>query len=294
MSSLINAIDIFDRRVVRRHRARAAAGLAGHDFLFTEVADRLGDRLEDIDRRFPTALDLGCHSGEIGRSLAGRGGIETLIACDLAPEMAALAASGLAVAADEEFLPFAPAGFDAVVSGLSLHWVNDLPGALLQIRSVLKPDGLFLAAMLGGTTLTELRTVLTEAELEISGGMAPRVSPVADVRDAGTLLQRAGFALPVVDADTIDVTYADAFALMRDLRGMGESNAVRERAGHFSRRDVLFRAAQLYHERYALADGRIPATFQVIWLTGWAPAPEQPRPARRGSGQMHLGDALKN
>ena len=281
----------FDRRLVRLHRERAAQLLAGHDFLFRAVAERLLDRLDDTTRRFPAALDLGCHAGELGRALNGRGGVERLVEADLSPAMARRA-GGLAVALDEEALPFAQASFDLILSSLSLHWVNDLPGALIQARRALKPDGLLLAAMLGGETLRELRACLLEAELEIEGGAGPRVSPFADLRDVGGLLQRAGFALPVVDRDDITVTYPEALALMRDLRGMGETNAVRSRRQSFTRRATLLRAAALYAERFARPDGRIPATFQVIYLTGWAPHESQQRALRPGSAKARLADAL--
>ena len=213
------------------------------------------------------------------------------MAADLSPALASRAGAP-AIAADEELLPFAPASLDLVVSNLSLHWVNDLPGALLQIRKALKPDGFFCAAMLGGETLVELRHCLIEAEQSVSGGMSPRVSPFADVRDAGALLQRAGFALPVVDSDVITVTYTDAFALMRDLRGMGETNAVLARRRVPASRALLFEAARLYAERFTEPDGRIPATFQVLHLAAWAPHESQQQPLRPGSGQVPLGDAL--
>lgn len=283
---------VFDRALVRRRRDRAAAGFAEHAFLFEEVADRLADRLEDVMRGFPVALDLGCHDGAMRRALAGRKGIETLVSCDLSPAFARRA-GGLAVAADEEFLPFAPGSLDLVVSNLSLHWVNDLPGALLQVRRALKPDGFFCAAMLGGQTLFELRRALMEAEAAVSGGVSPRVSPFAEVRDAGGLLQRAGFALPVVDSDTITVTYADAFGLMRDLRGMGETNAVLARRSVPARRAFLFEAARRYAELFAEPDGRIPVTFQVLYLAGWSPHESQQQPLEPGTGEMHLGEALK-
>ena len=286
-------IAVFDRRVVRRHRDRAARGLSAHDFLFCEVAERLAERLDDVTRRFPLALDLGCHTGELGRRLAGRGGIEQLVQGDLSPEMAARAGL-LALAADEESLPFAEASFDLVMSNLALHWVNDLPGALIQIRRALKPDGLFLAAMIGGASLVELRDSLLAAELEQEGGAGPRVSPFADVPDAGALLQRAGFALPVVDSDRITVTYPHALALMADLRGMGESNALTDRRRRFTRRATLYAAATAYGERYADTEGRIRASFEILYLTAWAPHDSQPRPATRGSGRIDLGAALKD
>jgi SAM-dependent methyltransferase len=196
------------------------------------------------------------------------------------------------VTADEEALPFAPDSFDAVLSNLSLHWVNDLPGALAQIRRILRPDGLLLASLLGGRTLEELRLCLLEAESEVAGGASPRVSPSMETRDAGALLQRAGFALPVADADLIDVSYPDALALMRDLRGMGETNATAGRTRRFTRREVVLRAAAIYARRFARPDGRIRASFEIVTLTGWAPAPSQPQPLRPGSAAARLADAL--
>jgi len=287
-------MNVFDRAAVRRHRERAAAGFGGHDFLIGEVGERLADRLDDVTRRFPRALDLGCHGGQMGRLLRGRGGIETLFQCDLSPQMAGMArrAGSLCLAASEEFLPFAGAYFDLVLSCLSLHWVNDLPGALVQVRRALKPDGLFLAAMLGGETLKELRAVLAGSEIAEEGGLSPRVSPFADVRDAGNLLGRAGFALPVVDVDTVVVSYADPLELMTDLRGMGETNAVTERRKGLSRRATLMNAAARYRDQFAGADGRIPATFQVIYLTAWAPHPSQQKPLAPDSARARISDAL--
>ncbi len=285
---------VFDRSAVRAHRRRAAAQFGDHDFLFRELALRLVDRLADISRVFPVALDLGARGGVMAETLHGEGvgqarGIATLIA---AAPVRAFARAPLGMVADEEMLPIAPASCDLVLSNLSLHWVNDLPGALLQIRRSLKPDGLFLAAMLGGETLPELRSALAEAEEAVEGGVSPRVSPFADVRDLGGLLQRAGFALPVTDADTIRVTYADAFGLFRDLRGMGETNAVIERRRTGLRRATLLRAAEIYQARFAGPDGRIPATFQVVTLTGWAPHESQQKPLRPGSAKTRLADAL--
>jgi SAM-dependent methyltransferase len=288
------SLKIFDRLVVRRHRERAARAIDRHDFLIREVTDRLLDRLEDIRRRFPLALDLGCHHGAVAAQLAGRGGIETLFQADLSPAMARLAADqgGPALVADEEALPFAEASLDLVASVLSLHWVNDLPGTLLQIRRVLKPDGLLLAAMIGGESLRELRNALMQAEMEIEDGVSPRVSPFADVRDLGGLLQRAGFALPVVDVDTITVTYSSALALMRDLRGMGETGADRNRRRGMSRRATLLRAAAIYEENFADGEGRVPASFDILYLTGWAPDATQPRPLAPGSAKTRLARAL--
>ena len=287
-------VTVFDRAQVRRQRDRAALRLAEHDFLFQEVAERVSDRLLDMARTFPMALDLGCHGGELSRVLKERGGIETLVRSDLSPLMAAKAGagSGLALAADEEFLPFAPQSFDLVISNLSLHWVNDLPGALLQIRHCLKEDGLFVVAMLGGETLWELRQCLMEAEMEETGGARPRVSPFADLRDLGGLLQRAGFSLPVVDSDEITVTYGDVMRLFADLRGMGEGNAVMARAKGFTRRSTLFRAMALYEQRFKDESGRLPASFQIMTMTAWRPHVSQQKPLAPGSGRVNLAEAL--
>ncbi len=261
----------FDRRAVRRHRDRAAPGLGAHDFLFAEAAERLADRLDDITRRFPLALDLGCHDGVLARALRGRGGIERLVQMDLSPAMARRAARfGPALAGDEERLPFAPRSFDAVLSCLSLHWVNDLPGALIQARLALKPDGLFLAAMLGGGSLGELRRALIEAESDLPGGASARVSPFAELRDAAGLLQRAGFVLPVADMDALTVTYASPMDLLQDLRAMGEANALSVRPRRFTRRSVLAEAAARYAAE--AREGRISASFRILFLTAWAPA----------------------
>ena len=286
---------VFNRQTVRRHRERAAASLAAHDFLFRDGAERLADRLADVKRTFPLALDLGCHTGQLARALKGRGGIATLVQCDLSPKMAAAASDATAmpaVAGDEEALPFAAGVFDLVVSNLSLHWVNDLPGALIQIRRTLKPDGLFLGTVFGGDTMKELRRALAEAEIAEEDGLSPRVSPFADVRDAGGLLQRAGFALPVADADTVTVSYAEPMKLMADLRGMGESNAVLLSRKGFTRRRTLAAAAKRYRELYAGADGRVPASFQIVTLTGWAPDPSQQKALKPGSATGRLAQAL--
>lgn len=289
-----DAMTVFDRRLVRRHRDRAAADLAAHDFLFREAAERLADRLDDVTRKFPRALDLGCHGGEVAAALGRRGGVEILVQCDLSPAMARRAAANgkPTLTADEELLPFAPHSFDLIISNLTLHWVNDLPGCLLQIRECLKPDGLLLAAMLGGDTLAELRQALIQAEVAETGGAAPRVSPFADVRDAGGLLQRAGFALPVVDADRLMVTYRDALGLMRDLRGMGEANAVAARTRRFARRALFARIEHLYHRPLREPEGNLQATFHIITMTAWAPHASQQQAQAPGSARTRLADAL--
>jgi SAM-dependent methyltransferase len=265
-----NPMTLFDARALRRHRARAAAAGGAADFLIAEAAEQLADRLADVKRRFPVALDLGCRDGLLARLLAGRGGIEFLVAADPAVEFARQAPAPNLVC-DAEALPFGSHVFDLVLSNLLLHWTNDLPGALLQLRHCLKPGGLLLASLFGGETLGELGAVLMEAELEEEGGFSPRVSPFADLRDLGGLLQRAGFREPVADGDRIEVTYADAQALMRDLRLMGESNALIERRRGMTRRATLARACELYRRRHPAPDGRIAARFQIMTLTAWAP-----------------------
>lgn len=294
IAPMSDALRIFDRSLLRKRRDRAAADFVGHDFLVREVAERLADRLDDVTRRFPLALDLGCHTGEMADTLGRRGGIETLVQCDLSPAMARkAAASGRpTLAADEEWLPFADDSFDLVISNLSLHWVNDLPGTMVQIRRVLKPDGLFLAAMLGGETLRELRQALAEAEIAEENGLSPRVSPFADVRDLGGLLQRAGFSLPVVDADGVPVNYGDPMRLMADLRGMGETNAVAEQRKTLTRRATLLSALNRYRQLFAGPDGRVPATFQVLTMTAWKPHPSQQQPLAPGSAATSLAEAL--
>jgi NADH dehydrogenase [ubiquinone] 1 alpha subcomplex assembly factor 5 len=282
---------IFDRRMLRRRRERAAPGFDAVDFLVREVALRLAERLNDVRRRFPLALELGCHTGQLAAALGVAAPVERLVQADLASAMVRRA-SGTRVVADEELLPFGAGRFDLVLSCFSLHWVNDLPGALAQIAHALKPDGLFLAALAGGTTLVELREALLRAELELEGGGALRVSPFVEVRDAGGLLQRAGLALPIADVETIRVTYDDPLKLISEVRRMGEANALVGEHRRPLRRGTLLRACEIYRELFGDAAGRVPATFQILMLSGWKPAPDQPQPLRRGSGQVNLARAL--
>ncbi len=284
----------FDRRLLCRRRDRRAAAFAGFDFLFREVAERLADRLDDIRRRFPLALEIGCRGPRLSEALGTRGGVETLVACDLSERFAVQAQGGqrLPLVADAEALPFAPASFDLVLSCLDFHWVNDLPGCLAQIKTLLKPDGLLLAAFYGGGTLAELRACLLEAETATRGGSGARIAPFAELRDAAGLLQRAGFALPVADLDHIEVSYPDAFRLLDDLRGMAESNVLRARPRKGLDRATLLRCAELYREAHGRPDGKIPASFEVIFLTGWAPSAEQPKALAPGSATARLADAL--
>jgi SAM-dependent methyltransferase len=284
---------LFDRALHRRRLARAAPGYARAAFLKVRAAEDLVQRLEAVMRDFPVALDLGARDGGFARALAASDAaakVGLLIEADLAPRMLA-GRAGARVALDEEWLPFAPASLDLVVSALALHWTNDFIGALIQIRQALKPDGLFLAAILGGATLTELRAALTDAELELSGGAGPRVSPFADAFDAAALLQRAGFALPVADVDRVTVRYDHLFAIIADLRAMAETSVLIEGRRPLTRA-VIARAAALYAERHAGPDGRIAATFEILTLTGWAPAASQPQPLRPGSATTRLADAL--
>lgn len=282
---------IFDRDLLLRRRNRHAEAAEAHDFLLARVADDLAERLSLIKRRFPLAANIGAHHGLLSRRLAGAGGIERTV--DVERSLRLLrSCQGLRVAADEEALPFADASLDLVVSGLALHLVNDLPGALVQIKRALKPDGLLLAALLGGTTLTELRQSWLAAEAEVTGGASPRVAPFADVRDLGALAQRAGFALPVVDSEVVTVTYASPLALMQEIRAMGASNMLTARRRRPVTRRLLMRAAEIYAERFGIAGGRVPATFEILTLTAWAPDESQQKPLRPGSAQARLADAL--
>jgi NADH dehydrogenase [ubiquinone] 1 alpha subcomplex assembly factor 5 len=289
-SSIAPEAALFDRRAWRTHRNRAASDAVG--FLHDEIGERLLDRLDLVNRDFSDVLDLGARDGSLAGRLAQRPGTTGVVLAEPAIRFLALA-DGARVAADPELVPFRDASFDLIVSNLLLHWAGDLPGALVQLRRALKPDGLLLAAMLGGQTLVELRTALFEAELEQEGGVSPRVSPAIELGDAAALLQRAGYALPVADSETITATYPDALALMRDLRLMGETNALNARRRTFLRRATLARAALIYAERFAEADGLIPATFEVLYLCGWAPHPSQPKPLPRGSATARLADALR-
>ncbi len=279
---------VFDRALLRRRRRRAQA-LGAATFLIDRAAADLAERLSAVLRRFALAADLGSPTGAVRRELGAM--VDTLIAVVAACEDAP-AQDGPRVVADEEALPFADASLDLVVSALALQSVNDLPGTLVQVRRALKPDGYFLAALLGGDSLTELRQSFAAAEAELEGGVSPRVGPFVDTRDAGALLQRAGFALPVTDVDRVTVRYASPFGLMADLRRMGATNPLVERRRTPLRRATLMRMAETYAARFADPDGRVRASFDIVWLSGWAPHPSQPQPLRPGSAQVRLADAL--
>jgi SAM-dependent methyltransferase len=286
---------IFDRMLLRARRQRGLRS-GPETFLLDQVADELAHRLRLVLRKFGVAVDLGTPAAAVRTAVMRDGAVGAMIAID--PMIAAMPASGggtaasLRVAADEEALPFGDGTLDLVVSGLCLQAVNDLPGVLVQIRRALKPDGLFLAALLGGDTLTELRQSFAEAESELDGGVSPRVAPFADVREMGALLQRAGFALPVADVDRITVRYASPFRLLRDLRCMGAANPLVERRRVPLRRATLVRAMEVYAERFADPDGKVRASFDVVWLSGWSPHESQQQPLRPGSAKQRLADAL--
>lgn len=277
----------FEPRLVRARKRRAAAGFREAAFLHQRVAADLADRLEAIPRPFPRAIALGgggLLSEEVRQRpiLAER--IGDIIEADIV---------GSAVVVDPEALPFADASFDLIVSPLVLHTVNDVPGALIQLRRTLKPDGLLLASLFGGDTLTELRTSLLTAEAELTGGAGARVSPFADLQDLAALLQRAGFALPAADRDVVTVRYADPMRLLADLRAMGETAALTQRHPRALSRRVLARAFEVYRERFSDADGRIRATFEILTATGWAPHESQQKPLKPGSAKARLADVLK-
>ncbi len=297
LGPIMTDIYIFDRKSVNQHHSRARELVDNHDFLFREIADRLGDRLMDIARDFPKALDLGSNHTILKETLGTRGGIQDFtVAKFLSGEHPKLPKKDTPPSNDveivSEIMPSVPQSYDLIISNLCLHWINDLPGILLQAHQSLKADGLFLASMIGGESLKELRACFMEAEMEIEGGVSPRVSPLIDVKDAGALLQRAGFALPVSDFDRIEVSYVNAFDLMKELRGMGETNAIHNRRKSFTRRETLLKAAELYQEKFSDSEGRINATFDVVYLAGWAPHTSQQKPLRPGSAVERLSDFL--
>jgi SAM-dependent methyltransferase len=280
---------LFDRALLRQRRTRAAR-LGAATFLIDHVATELAERLSVVTRRFEIGADIGSPTAAVQRALLSSARVDTLIG--VAPLDPLGRDGGPTIRADEEALPFKDGALDLVVSALCLQFINDLPGTLLQIRRALKPNGLFLAALLGANTLNELRWAFAAAETEIEGGLSTRVAPFADVRALGALLQRASFALPVVDLETLTVRYDSAFALMQDLRRMGATNVLIERRRTPLKRATLMRVAALYAERFADPDRRVRATFEVVWLSGWAPHASQQQPLRPGSARARLADAL--
>ena len=291
-------MNIFNRKAKRLQKDRAALlpNTDDYDYLKDEAARRIVDRLSDVSRHFPLVLDLGCGKGHTAKALT-KAHVTSLVQCDLSEEMLKISFTHPDIptkklTVDEEFLPFAENTFDAVLSNLSLHWVNDLPGVFQQVKSCLKDDGMFLMGLLGGETLFELRCSLQLAELEVEGGFGPHISPFTEMTDIGNIASRTGFNLITVDYDEIIVNYPSIYELMGDLRGMGENNA------SWSRKNVLQRrttevASRIYREMYGDSNGNIPATFQVLYLIGWKPSDKQAKPAERGSGTFSLKDIDK-
>ena len=277
----------YDRRRLRARSLRLAAQPCADPFLRRAIEASLVERIGMVRRDFKRVLVLGRQDGALAEALAGLPGVKEVVALDVVPGRGPLAVVG-----DEEILPFRDGAFDAIVSALSLHWVNDLVGLLVQARRCLVPDGLLLAGFPGGDSLKELRYALTQAELEIRGGMEPRVMPMIDVRDAGGLLQRAGFALPVADVERLPVRYGSPLGLFADLRAMGETNHLRGSGRTALRRDVFARAVAIYAKDFSDPDGRVRAAFDLVYLTAWAPAPSQPKPLRPGSGQVSMAKAV--
>ena len=284
--------ELFDRPLLRQRRRRCLAkAVPGSDFLLKTVAADLSDRLSMVNRTFETALDLGGLSGHVHEAITASGKATNVLRADLflcdpnlpPPDFVA----------DDAVPPLRTQSLDLIVSALSLQFVSDLPGSLVQLRNALRPDGLFLAALPGAGTLSELRESLTQAELELNGGAAARVLPFADTRDLGSLMQRAGFALPVTDLDRLTVRYDTMFDLMADLRAMGATSILKDRSRKPLPRRVFLRAAEIYAERFSDPDGRIRATFAMVTLSGWAPDASQQKPLRPGSAKNRLADALK-
>lgn len=282
---------LFDRRLLRARRDRFAAEIGAHEALLAYVADEITERVAIMLRHFPLALDLGAYRGLLGRKIAALPSVGDVIYAESAFALAALCPRP-ALVCDEDLLPLKNASLNLVVSGLALHRVNDLPGALIQIRRALAPDGLFMAALLGTRSLHELRQALIEAEAEAQGGASPRIAPFADVREYGALLQRAGFALPVADTETLTLAYDSPRALMAEIRALGGGNVLMARSKAPLPRHMLARAEALYRERHSRPDGKVTASFEIVYLSGWAPHASQQQPLKPGSAAARLADAL--
>ncbi|MDI7775336.1 methyltransferase domain-containing protein [Asticcacaulis sp. EMRT-3] len=290
-----SATRLFDRALLAHRLDRAAKDFAQAQFLKDRVCEDMLDTLAAINRDFPLALDIGARGGVFAQALANSpvaSKVGLLIEADLSQAMTAQGRGAARLVMDEEALPFGDDSLNLIVSGLALHSVNDLPGALVQILRALKPDGLFIGALFGGETLTELRACLMEAEIELRGGYGPRIAPFAECPDLIDLLKRIGFAMPVVDSDRVSVSYEHPLRLMNDLKRMGESNVLIERPRTGLNRAILLRGSELYFARFADDEGRITATFEIITLSGWKPHESQQKPLRPGSAKMRLADAL--
>ncbi len=294
---------IFNHQAWIAQRNRAAETFGAFEFLKKLAAERLAERLQIVRRDFIDILDFGCHTGQVGRALEEVLNPKAPYHLTISDHSASFLDSATqfmpanakvveSVLCEGEYLPVTPQSCDLVLSALYLHWMNDLPGLLAQMRLALRPDGLTCVNLLGGRSLQELRACLSEAESEILGGVSPRCMPMADIRDMGELLQRAGFALPVADSELLTITYPDMFKLMADIRGMGEQNALFGRLPHFTRRQVFMRAAEIYDNRFTNQDGQITASIELITLTGWAPDSSQPRPLARGSANTSFDEAF--
>lgn len=281
-----NDVLVFDRDRIAHNRRRASKNFSNHDFLYQWSRDQLSDRLNDINRTFGRALHIGSRC-----SVDQHAKIDQSYVLDMTFPHSDRASTPY-ICGNEEFLPVKPRSLDLIISNLNLHSVNDLPGTLVQIQMALKNDGLFLVSLFGGETLFELRSALTQAETDIYGGASPRVFPFADKPQTGELLQRANFALPVIDSDIITVTYDNIFKLLHDIRGMGESNSILARNKRFESKALFMRAAEIYHDQFSEDDGRIVASFEIIFLLGWAPDESQQKPLRPGSAKQSLADAL--
>ena len=289
---------LFDRARIANNRDRASQNFEEYAFLKVKESTQLLERLQDSPRTFHCALDLWAHTGQASQVLKSSGLVGDVTALEPSERMReTLGSKNIpAMAWNDDLLPFEPDQFDLAVSVLGLHWANDLPGLLQEIRRVLKPDGLFQACLFGGGTLNELRSALIEAETEMTGGISPRLSPLPGLQDMAGLLQRAGFALPVADIERVTVRYSHPMKLLQDLKGMGEQAAFLKRDGQERRplsRRILARMSDIYADRFSDPDGKVRASFEIIWLSGWAPAANQPKPLRPGSGKFSLADAVK-
>jgi NADH dehydrogenase [ubiquinone] 1 alpha subcomplex assembly factor 5 len=274
---------IFDRQAVKAHLLRAEKNWERHDFIWKRTAAALQDRLLDVKRDFPHALELGVTPMVLTSEICAAKKIASLTTC------APLYGWGVDMVCDEEALPFEPQRFDLIVSNNHLHWVNDLPGALIQMKRALKPDGLLVFSMIGGETLHELRHAIAQAESEVTGGISPRVSPFAGLQDMAALMQRAQFALPVVDNELVTITYKDLTSMLHELRGMGQGNAVVQR--HKKILPKSFWPTVAHH--YPSENGRLPASVEILYGHGWSPDASQPQALQRGSGVVRLADILE-
>ena len=289
---------LFDRARIAKNRYRASQNFEEYAFLKVKESTQLLERLQDSPRTFQHAVDLWAHTGQASQVLKTSGLVDAVTALEPSERMReTLGSENIpAMAWNDDVLPFEPDQFDLAVSVLGLHWANELPGTLQEIRGVLKPDGVFQACLFGGGTLNELRSALIEAETELTGGISPRLSPLPGLQDMAGLLQRAGFALPVADIERVTVRYRHPMKLLQDLKGMGEQAAFLKRDGQERRplsRRILARMSDIYAECFSDADGKVRASFEIIWRSGWAPAANQPKPLRPGSGKFSLADAIK-